>query len=104
MKYLDILEPSPSQARNGIVGLIAFQADFVSDLETVFIVPCFPEVANLDLGLLTPKITLNGKTVLVLMHLMSAVRKRSLKGAIIGSASPVRDSLVRAIDLLVTGH
>jgi hypothetical protein len=103
MKYLDLLEPSKSQARTGIIALLVFQANFVSTFETILIVPCYPASANIDVGMLTPSIEINGKAALVLMHQISAVQKKALKGAVIGNAMCVRDSLIRAIDLLVTG-
>jgi hypothetical protein len=104
MKYLDVLEPSKAQSRHGIIGLIVFQADYTSSFETVLVVPCYPMSANLDVGLLTPRIVILGQTSLVFMHLISFVPRKSLKGKVITSAMPVRDSLIRAIDLLVTGH
>jgi hypothetical protein len=60
--------------------------------------------ANLDVLLLTPKILINGQDALVFMHLISAVPRQSLRGAVIVTAMPIRDDLIRAIDLLVTGH
>ncbi len=102
--YLDVLEPSKAQSRLGILGLIVFQVNAVSSFETVLVIPCYPLSANLDVGLLTPSITLNGQPALVFMHWISAVRRTSLKGSIIATAMPIRDELIRAIDLLVTGH
>lgn len=104
MKYLDVLEPSKGQARLGIIGLVIFQADYASSFQTVLIVPCYLMSANLDVGLLTPQIVINGQKTLVFMHLISAMPRQSLKGAVIGTAMPIRDGLIRAIDLLVTGH
>ncbi len=104
MKYLDVLEPSKAQARLGIVGLIVFQADYASSFETVLLVPCYPLSANLDVGLLTPKLTIKGQSALAFMHLISSAPRKMLKGALISNAMPIRDNLIRAIDLLVTGH
>lgn len=104
MKYLDVLEPTKAQARLGIIGLIVFQADFTSNFETVLVVPCYPLSANLDVGLLTLKITINGQSALVFMHLISAIVRGSLKSVVVTTAMPIRDNLIRAIDLLVTGH
>jgi hypothetical protein len=104
LNYLDVLEPSKEQARLGILGLIVFQVNAVASFQTVLMVPCYPLSANLDVGLLTAKIVLKGQPALVFMHLISAVPRKNLKGAVIGTAIPIRDSLIRAIDLLVTGH
>ena len=73
--------------------------------ETAYIL-CAPVVRQSDwttpIPMLHVPMDMNGEKHLVLMSQMVALPSATL-GPVIGSASAVRDELVRAVDLLVTG-
>lgn len=102
-RFLDVLEPTKMQEKRGIVGMIIFQSDYASAIETVFLIPCRELIANLDLGKITPKFELNGGVVMAIVPQMAGVSRRDIGSTVIGSASAIRDDLVHALDLLVTG-
>lgn len=102
-RFLDVIAPTRAQKTIGVVGLIIFQSDYAASLDTVFLIPCRDMAANLDLGKVTPSFELNGQIVFAMVPQMAGVRRVDLGATVIGNALTIRDDLVHALDLLVTG-
>jgi CcdB protein len=101
---LDVLAPTKSQQRNGVVGFIVFQSDYAHAIETVLVIPCREIAANLDMGTLTPRLLINGISALAMVPQVAGIDRRALGCVVVGSAANIRDDLIRALDRLVTGH
>lgn len=82
--------------------LLDLQNDLLDGLHTRLVAPLVTAAVGSPIRGLTPTIDVDGKSFLLLTHLMAAVPVRTL-GEVVGSARGQRDEIVRAIDLLVTG-
>lgn len=83
--------------------LLDLQADLLDHLQTRLVAP----LAQLDsvqapIGILNPRIEVNGVHYLLLTHLSAAVPQRTL-GDIVGNARGQRSEIIKALDLLITG-
>ena len=101
--FLDAMAPTKSQQSRGLLGFIIFQSDYAVSLETVLVIPCKAAAANVDLGKLTPFFELNGIQALAMVPQIAGLARREVEAPVIGTALPIRDSLIAALDLLVTG-
>jgi hypothetical protein len=102
-KFLDVIEPTKSQKARGIIALIIFQSDLAASIDTVLVIPCRDPAANLDLSKLTPQLEIGNQSLLAMVPQMAGVSKLELSAVVIGTAVLIRDDLIAALDLLVTG-
>jgi hypothetical protein len=103
-KFLDIVMPKRRQQVSGVVGLIIFQSDFVSTLSTTLVIPCLPLSANFEFRRLTPRLEIENVNCLAMVPQMASLLSRELTDNVIGEAGSIRDELIVALDLLVTGY
>jgi CcdB protein len=102
-QFLDVVEPTLRQRRQGLVGFIVFQSDYATMLDTILVVPCVEMDANLGLGKLTPKIEIGGQVAIAMVPRLAGIRRSELGSIVLASAQPHRDDLLAALDRLVTG-
>ena len=98
MSQFDIHEVS-----GGRVLLCRIQTDFGTPAPFLL---CAPAIPIEEWGPISPKlhirVEIGERTHLIIMTQLAAVPAQSL-GAIIGSAAPAHDDIIRAVDILVTG-
>ena len=83
--------------------LLDVQVDLLSDLETRVVVPLVRASAfGRPAGRLHPRFTVHGQEVVMATHLLAAVRRSTL-GDCVTSLSGYRDTVIGAIDVLLTG-
>jgi hypothetical protein len=102
MRFLDLVENPDPKSRSAAPLLLVFQTDGTTRLATVLLVPCRYTTSSENLGSLTPLIETPVGVLRAMVPEMAAV-PRARFGAAIGSAIQHRDTLIRALDLLVTG-
>jgi hypothetical protein len=103
VRFLDVLQPTRSQLRSGVIGFIVFQSDYAAEIDTVLVIPCRDIAANLDLGKLTPKLQIKGRLALAMVPQMAGIDRGAFEGVVIANATDIRDELIQALDRLVTG-
>ena len=83
--------------------MVDCQSNLLDHIDTRFVIPLIPIAdAPLPTGRLNPVVAHDGQSYLLLTQTASAVNKRDL-GPPLGSLEPLRDDIVRALDVLVTG-
>ena len=83
--------------------LIDVQADLLSDLDTRVVVPLVRRAAfGRPASRLHPIFSIHGEQLVMVTHLMAAVRRGSL-GTVVASLNDKRDVIVSAIDVLWSG-
>ncbi len=88
-------------AANEIVLIV--QSDQMDNLSSRVFAPCFrPERAGLQLPKIAPRFYHAEQEYRVMVHLLGTARVSSL-GRKIGNLAHLRDDIIRAFDLLLTG-
>lgn len=83
--------------------LLNVQSDHLETLPTRVVVPLlspepdFPRIAEL-----TPMVTVEGESLAMMTHYLTAVSRREL-GRVVTNLCAERDSITRALDILLTG-
>jgi toxin CcdB len=91
------------RARDGGGYLLDVQADLLEGLPSRVVVPLLtPGAALPPLRDLNPVLRVAGEDVAMMTHYLTAVPKREL-GQPVASAADQRDTITRALDLLLTG-
>jgi toxin CcdB len=98
MARFDVFRASEGDGR-----LLDVQADHLDGLPSRVVVPLLPVTPALPpLRDLNPVLRIGGQDLAMMTHYLAAVPKRAL-GPVVGSAADQRDSITRALDLLLTG-
>ncbi len=83
--------------------LLDVQADLLADLPSRVVVPLMsPSGALPPIRDLNPLLRVAGQEVAMMTHYLTAVPKRDL-GRVVAELSDQRDTITRALDLLLTG-
>lgn len=84
--------------------LLDVQSDLLEDLPTRTVIPLTQSAAvtNNPLSRLTPFIELDGKPYMLLTYQLASIPK-SILGAAVSDASEHRDTIIGAMDFLITG-
>jgi toxin CcdB len=102
MQYDVYRNPSP-RSRDEIPYLLDVQAELLEDLATRMVIPLVRlEVAGKPLRILTPIFEIEQQKVVLSVPEISGVPVKAL-GEKVGSLAAERDSIVAALDLLLTG-
>ncbi len=97
--------PNPSKTSKAHYPyLIDIQSALLTDLATRIVIPLARHAAFGEQAMrgLTPEVTFNDQTLLLLTPQISSVPEKHLKNPI-GSLSHFRDRIIAALDLAVTG-
>ncbi len=90
-------------APGGARYLIDVQSALLDHLQTRVVVPLMPPGAVPPaMADLNPRLEVEGEALVVATQLLAAVPRRAL-GPVVGSAAQQRDTITRALDLLLTG-
>lgn len=83
--------------------LLNVQSELLDHLRTRVVIPLMlPESVPPDVRDLHPRLVVEGIELLAATQLLAAVKRQDL-GPIVGSAADQRDTVTRALDLLLTG-
>lgn len=84
--------------------LLEVQSDLLQDLPTRTVIPLTqsPHLTQRPLSRLTPFISVDGKPFMLLTYQLASIPK-SVLGAEVADASQHRDSIVAALDFLISG-
>ena len=84
--------------------LLVLQSDLLEPLATRVVIPLTPAAGARDrqMDRLTPEITVDGKSFLVMTPLLAAIAARDL-GPLTGNVASDRHAILASLDLLVTG-
>jgi toxin CcdB len=87
-------------ADNGLV--VDLQADALASLATRLVTPLYPASGLRPIRQLNPVVMIGGEPHIIAIQEAAAVRLTSL-GAKAGSAAHLRDKIIAAVDVLITG-
>ena len=83
--------------------LLDVQSELLDHLRTRVVIPLLPpDAVPPDMRDLHPRLFVDGAELLAATQLLSAVRRQDL-GPVIANAADQRDTITRALDLLLTG-
>ena len=83
--------------------LLDVQSELLDHLRTRVVIPLMlPGSVPPDLRDLHPRLVVGGTELLAATQLLSAVKRHDL-GPVVGNAADQRDTITRALDLLLTG-
>ena len=84
--------------------LLDVQSELLGDLDTRVVVPLCPAPAlrNRLMNTLTPLLQIEGDAYAMLTPQLAGIAKRQL-GEQVADASPRRDAIIAALDMLITG-
>lgn len=99
MARFDIHRPSGGSARY----LLDVQSELLDHLRTRVVIPLMPpESVPPDMRGLHPRLVVDGTELLAATQLLAAVKRQDL-GPVVATAADQRDTIIRALDLLLTG-
>ncbi|MBL4819703.1 MAG: CcdB family protein [Gammaproteobacteria bacterium] len=104
MAQFDVYANPSKQTRNAYPFILDMQHSLIEDITTRIVVPLgdAKKFRNEELKGLTPKIKFEGKNLLVLIPQIASMPKNSLKNPV-GTLLHLRDELIAALDLAITG-
>jgi len=87
----------------GYAFLVELQDNLLADLSTRVVAPlAAEETLSHAMQQLNPRIVINGRSYLLLTHLLAAISTNGL-GQLVGNVSAQRDEIIGSIDMLFTG-
>lgn len=104
MAQFDVYENPSKATKKTYPYILELQSNVISELNTRIVVPLadYHVMKNEELKRLTPKVSYDGKDLLILIPQIAAVSTHTLKQPI-GSLSHLRDEIISALDFAITG-
>ena len=104
MAQLSIHENANPRTKEGVSFLLDVQSDVISVLATRMVVPLYRMeiVHSKTITRLTPVVQFQDQSLIAMAPEMAGIPRQEL-GAIVGDLPAVRDEILPAIDLLLTG-
>ena len=104
MAQFDVYENPNTQTRTAYPYILDMQHSLIEDIATRIVVPLgdVKQFKNEELKGLTPKVEFEGENLLVLMPQITSMPTKALRNPI-GTLSHLRDELIAALDLAITG-
>jgi toxin CcdB len=104
MAQFDVYENPSKQTREAYPYIVDIQHGLLGNIATRIVVPLGDarKFRNEELKGVTPKVSFKGKNLLVLMPQIASMNAKSLKEPV-GTLSHLRDEIVSALDLAITG-
>lgn len=102
VQQFDIVENRNSPTQGRYPFLVVLQHDRTSSLATAVVAPLADSTSALASTWLHPSITVAGRRYVILVEELAAIRQGAI-GRVIGTAEPIRDRIIAALDLLFTG-
>jgi toxin CcdB len=103
MKQFDVADNPFPRSRSRQPFLLILQSDpLAKSLDTVVVAPLEPAAAGTFADRLNPLVDIDGQHYALIAQEIVTIRK-SVLGAVRGSAAGARDQIIAALDLLFTG-
>lgn len=104
MAQFDVYKNPSNATRKAYPYILELQNGIVSEIATRIVVPLadYDVMSNEEFKGLTPKVSYDGKDLLILIPQIASMSSKSLKNPI-GSLSHLRDEIVSALDFAITG-
>lgn len=104
MAQFDVYENPNTATKKAYPYILDLQNTIISDIATRIVVPLadYSVMKNEELKRLTPKVTYQGRELLILMPQITSVSSKVLNNPI-GSLSHLRDEIISALDFAITG-
>ena len=104
MAQFDVYDNPSKATRKAYPYILELQNDIISEIATRIVVPLadIRYMNSYEFKGLTPKISYEGKELLILIPQIASMTTRSLKNPI-GSLSHLRDEIISALDFAITG-
>lgn len=104
MAQFDVYENSSKNSRKAYPFILDIQHNLIEDIATRIVAPLGDarHFKNEELKGLTPKVEFDGKELLILIPQIASMNTKSLKDPI-GSLSHLREEIISALDLAITG-
>ncbi|SDH35040.1 CcdB family protein [Pseudomonas panipatensis] len=102
MKQFDLYHNPSPRSREDIPLLLDVQSDLLASLNTRVVIPLSRGKGLSGISRLMPEVTVDGERLLLLTPQMAGIARRDL-GEPVGSLAHLRQDIISAIDLLITG-
>ncbi len=104
MAQFDVYENLSKATRKAYPYILELQNNVISEIATRIVVPLadYNLMKNEEFKGLTPKVSYEGKELLILVPQIASVNSKTLKTPI-GSLSHLRDEIIAALDFAITG-
>lgn len=104
MAQFDVYENPSKATRKAYPYILELQNNIVSEITTRIVVPLadYSVMRSEEFKGLTPKVTYEGRELLVLMPQITSVSSKALNNPV-GTLSHLRDEIISALDFAVTG-
>ena len=104
MAQFDVYANPGKNSRNAYPFILDIQSNLIDDIATRIVVPLalYSKFKNEELKSLTPRVSFDGEDLLILIPQLSSISSKSLKNPI-GTFSHLRDEIIAALDLAITG-
>ena len=104
MAQFDVYKNTSKVSKKAYPFILDIQSDLIGDIATRIVVPLalYSKFKNEEIKGLTPKVSFGDKDLLILIPQLSSMPSKSLKNPI-GSFSHLRDEIISALDLAITG-
>ncbi|CAD5109212.1 CcdB family protein [Zestomonas carbonaria] len=102
MPQFDLYRNPNPRSRSDVPLLLDVQNGLLDSLNTRMVVPLSRDRSLQGIARLTPRVSIDGEDYLLLTPQMAGIASRDL-GKPVGSLAHLRDEILAAIDLLITG-
>lgn len=104
MAQFDVYENPSKATRKAYPYILELQNNVISEITTRIVVPLadYKVMKNEEFKRLTPKVSYDGKDLLILIPQIASVSTNALKKPV-GSLSHLRDEIIAALDFAITG-
>ncbi len=104
MAQFDVYENPSKVSKTAYPYILDMQCDLIDNLATRIVVPLgvFSQFKNEQMKGLTPKVSFEGKDLLILIPQLTSVSCKSLKKPV-GTIAHLRDEIISALDFAITG-
>lgn len=101
-QQFDVVKNNIASTKRNFPFLLVLQHPFLDELKSIVVVPIINAQGRKPIEKLTLKIEIEEKQHFVLMYSLSAVDQNCL-GTTVANLSNLRDDIVRAYDLIISG-
>jgi toxin CcdB len=104
MPQFDVYQNPSKESRKAYPYILDIQHALIETIATRIVVPLGDanQFKDQELKKLTPKVSFEGKDLLILIPQISSMNSKSLKGPV-GTLSHLREEIISALDLAITG-
>ena len=104
MAQFDVYENASRASKKAYPYILDIQCDLIDNIATRIVVPLalYSQFKNEEMKGLTPKVSFEDKELLILIPQLASMPSKSLKNPV-GTLFHLRDEIIAALDLAITG-